>query len=186
MALCLLFGFGPADAAELRDGAWQLDTWVDLSGSTTYLVNGGRSTTLPVISAEFGADLWSADAPIKGGVFASYELETLSEGDEILAVGSWAKYSHLRWEVVTTVAFVEMGSAGNFWMHASKLGYRPRPGHKLSIEALNLVGDNSRPAYQFSYGVDLPHNVSLLFGVGLGSNRIFDLAGNAKVVWSLW
>ena len=147
--------------------------------------SGGKTKALPKIGAEIGTEFRAADRPFAAGVFAGYESEPVSNGEDVGFAGSWARYRHLRWEVLTTVAYVETGSSGNFWMHASKLRFRPRPGHRLSVEALNLVGDASRPAYQFAYAVSLPRNVSLTFGLGFGSNRLFDFAGNAKLVWSL-
>jgi len=186
VVLSALFRAGVAGAAEqFNDGTWQLDTYVDLIGATTYFIKDGKTTTLPVLGAEIGAELWAADKSFSTGVYAGIESEPVSHGEDIRFAGTWAKYRHLRWEVVTAVAYVEMGSSGNFWMHASKLRFRPRSGHKLSIEALNVVGDASRPAYQLAYAVSLPRNVSLTFGVGFGSNRLFDFAGNAKLVWSL-
>lgn len=184
-ALAVLFRFDAAGAAEQHTGTWQLDTNVNLISATTYHVNGGNATTQPKLGAEISAELRAADRPFAAGVFANFESEPVSNGEDLWVAGSWAKYQQSRWEVVTGVAYVETGSSGNFWMHASKLGFRPRPGHNISVEALNRVGDASRPAYQFAYAVSLPRNVTLTFGMGFGSNRLFDYAGNAKIVWSL-
>ena len=184
-ALCISFLFDTAGAAELRGSAWQLESYAELSGSTAYVANNGESTTFPVAGAELGAEIWSATSPFKGGVFASYEREVRSKGDEVLAAGGWARYRYLRWDVVTTLAYVEVRSSRSFWLHAGKLRFQPRPGHKLSIEAVAVVGESNRPAFQIAYGIDLPRNVSLTLGVGLGPSRLFDLAGNAKVVWNV-
>lgn len=186
VVLSALFRAGVAGAGEqFNDGTWQLDTYVDLIGATTYFIKDGKTTTLPVLGAEIGAEFWAAEQPFTTGVYAGIESEAVSQGEDIWFAGSWARYRLWRWEVVSNVAYVEMSSSGDFWIHASKLRFRPRPGHKLWVEALDIIGDDSRPAYQFAYSVSLPRNVSLTFGVGFGSNRLFDFAGNAKVVWNL-
>jgi len=70
-------------------------------------------------------------------------------------------------------------------MHANKLAFQPRPGHKISVEALSIIGGDSRPAIQLAYELNLARNISLTIGVGFGSNRLFDFAGDARVAWTI-
>jgi hypothetical protein len=184
VVLSVLVASGAARAAEPRTGAWELDSYIDLSGATNYLVQGGKATTLPTVGAEIGARFTSLERPLAAGLFASYKLEPRSAGETLRVTGSWVSYRYLRWEFSTAVAYVASNSSSAFWMQASELKFRPRPGHKLSVEALAAIG-GGRPAFHFSYSVDLPRNLSLTLGAGVGSNRLFDFAGNAKVVWSL-
>jgi hypothetical protein len=182
--LSVLFASGAVKAAEPRPGAWELDSYIDLIGATTYLVRGGNADALPAVGAEIGARFTSLERPIAAGIFSSYELEPRSAGERLWVTGGWARYRYSRWEISTAVAYVATNSSSAFWMHASGLKFRARPGHTLCIEALAAIG-GARPAIQIGYSVDLPRNLSLTLGVGVGPNRLFDFAGNAKVVWSL-
>ena len=71
-------------------------------------------------------------------------------------------------------------------MYASELKFRPRPGHRLSFQALGLISDSGSPAFEVAYRMKLSQNVAVTLGVGLGSNRMYDLAANTKVVWSVY
>ena len=186
VALCILLWFQVTVAEESHAGAWQIDTYVDLNGSTTYLVENGKGTAVPTLGSELGVELSSPESPIAAGLFADYELDPRSGGEDFWVTGSWARYRYLRWEISAMAAYVDPGSSSGEWMYASALKFRPRSGHKLSLQALGMIGDDSTPAFELAYGLQLSRSVYLTIGVGLGSNRMYDLAANTKLVWSLY
>lgn len=185
VALCVLLGSDVAEAQKSRSSAWQFDAYVDLSVGTTYLVEDGKGTALPILGSELGVELWSPESPVAGGFFANYELDPRSGGEDLSITGGWARYRHLRWEVSATAAYVDSRSSSGVWMYVNELKFRPRLGHDLSLQALGMIGDDSAPAFELAYGLQLSRRVHLTFGVGLGSNRYYDLAANTKFIWSL-
>jgi hypothetical protein len=186
VALVLLSRLGPAAAEENYAGAWRLEPGLELRMVTYYLREDGQGLTYPAAGAHLSVELSSPERPFAAGVFADHELAAQVERNDIRLVGGWVRYRHGRWELSSTGAHLASGHASGRWLYKNKLQFRPRPGHKVSVEAIGAIEGGGEPALQLVYATDLTRRVSLCVSVGLGSNRLLDLGASTEIVWGLF
>jgi hypothetical protein len=185
IALLVLPLLGTAVAAD-DAGAWRLEPALAISTATYFEYSGGTSTTYPAVGAELSIELSSPQRPFATGLFANYGQTTSAEGKYAQLVGSWVRYRYGRWKLSTVAAHLKSGHVSGRWVHASRLQFEPRPGHKFAIEAIGVIGSGGDPALQLAYSTNLTGRTSLSINIGLGSNRIRDFGASTKFVWNLF
>jgi hypothetical protein len=183
LALPLL---GPAVAAD-EPGEWHLAPALDVRTATYFEYRGGAgSSTYPAVGAELSIELSSPEQPIAGGLFADFELTTSAAGDYSQLVGGWVRYRYGRWKLSTVGAHFKSGHMSGLWMHATRLQFELKPGHKLAVEAIGAIRGSGDPALQLVYKTNLTRQASLSIKIGLGSNRVRDFGASTKFVWNVY
>jgi hypothetical protein len=182
--LITLSAFGTAVASE-NSGGWRLEPGFDLRAATHYRYNDGKSTTYPSLGAHLGFDLTVPEPAFGAGLFADYELAMDSAQTNFRLAGGWARYSFGRWELSTAGVHFAVPRATGLWLSVNRLQFRPRDGHKISLEAISPLSLSGNPALQLIYETDVTRRVSLSINAGLGSNRLQDFGASTQFVWNL-
>lgn len=183
-ALTALFTSSSAVAADRAAGTWQLTSFANIRLLTYYLYKDGRGVTFPALGVNAGLMLTSADKPLAAGLFADYELSTLSEQTNIRLGGGWVSYRFGRWELSTVAGHYASHEVNGLWMYSNKLQFEPRHGHKIGLEAIGTMSGGD-PALQLVYETNVSQRLALSLVVGLGSDPLQDLGASTKFVWNL-
>jgi hypothetical protein len=185
VALLALPLLGSAVVAD-ETRSWRPQPALDVRTATYFEYSSGTSMTVPAVGAELSIELSPPERPIAGGLFADYELTTSAAGNHSQLVGGWVRYRYGRWKLSTVGAHFKSGHVSGLWIHATKLQFELRPGHKLAVEAIGKIRGGGDPALQLVYNTNLSEQVSLSIKIGLGSNRMRDFGASTKFVWNVY
>jgi hypothetical protein len=185
-ALLALLPPASAAAAEGAAAAWRLEPGFDVRMVSYYLYEGGQAAvTYPALGARLDLELSSATRPYAAGLFADYEVATREEKSGNLFAGGWVRYRYGGWEASSSAVHFASRRTADKWLYSGKLQYRLRPGHKVALEAIGMIGAGGDPAVQLAYDTNLSERLSLTLSVGLGPSWLPDFGIRSKFVWKL-